>query len=139
MFDRRLNCKSIGYMLLCPGVLIFSGTIFALFLIPSFGIASGVSFISLIPFFFLMACALFLSGICFYISWRYFKNKPFKQDRTLGLLFLFFGLGYFGYSALICLISNLTGNMGGFGPLLIAFLLMLVLLPLGLVLKNGCK
>jgi hypothetical protein len=139
VFSKPVSTKIIGYFTLLPAVLMLLGTVLALFLVPSFGFASGVNFVSLIPFFFLMLFSLILSSVCIYIAIRYFKNKPFKQEKTLGNLFVIFGLGYFVYSSLVCLLSNLTGNLGGFGQPLVAFLLMLILVPLGLGMKNGYK
>ncbi len=139
MLNNPVKPKVIGYLMLLPAILMLSGTIVALFFVPSFAFASGVSFLVLTPFLLLVFFSLFFSAVCIYIASRYFKNKPFKEDKTLGQLFVFFTLGYFGYSSLICLMSNLTGNVGGFGQPLIAFLIMLILLPLGLGLKNGYK
>ncbi len=139
MLNTQVKPKVIGYFMLLPAVLILFGTVLAFVLVPSFAFASGVSLLAIIPFLILAFFSLFLSAICIYIAFRYFNNKPFKENKTLGQLFVFFGLGYFGYSSLICLVSNLTDNAGGFGQPLIAFLIMLILLPLGLGLKNGYK
>ncbi len=139
MLDKPICSKKIGFMLVLPTIILLLGSLLSAVLGVSFGLGSGVPIYSLLPFIFLMFLFLCLSFFCMYLSSRYIKNKPLKQDKTLGLLFIVFGFGYFMYALFICIISNITGNIGGYAQPAIAFLLMLILVPLGLGLKNGYK
>ncbi|MBK5240007.1 hypothetical protein [Clostridium sp.] len=139
MCNKPISPKLIGFFLLIPSVLIFIGVLLATFILPSFGFVSGVSFINMIPFLILMLFFFAFSSVCIYISILYFKNKPYKENKSLGLIFVVFGIGYFIYSSLSCLISNLTGNVGGYAGVVIAFLILLIIVPIGLGLKNGYK
>ncbi len=139
MFNKPIKPRIIGCFVLLPAILIILGTIMAVLFVPAFAFASGVNFLAIIPFLILIFFSFLLSGICIYIAFRYFKNKPFGKNRTLGQLFVYLPLVYLLYSLLICLVSNLTGNFGGFGPTLMAILFTFILLPLGLGLKNGYK
>jgi len=105
----------------------------------SFGFASGVSFLQLTPFLIIMFLSSLLAAFGIYVSVRYFKNEPFGENKTLGLLFIVFGIGYFVYQVLICFLSNITGNEGGYLKSIVALLLLFILIPLGLGLKNGYK
>jgi hypothetical protein len=139
MFNKPISPKLIGFFLLIPSVLIFIGAVVATFILPSFGFASGVSFINLIPFLILMLLFFIFSGVCIYIAIQYFKNKPYKENKSLGLFLFTLGVGCFVFSSLSCLINNLTGNVGGYAGPFISFLILLIIVPIGLGLKNGYK
>lgn len=139
MFKKPINVKVIAWFVLIPSLLVFFGGLFLTYFLASFGFASGVSFLQLTPFLILMFLSSLLAAFGMYVSVRYFKNQPFKENKNLGLLFIIFGLGYFVYQVLICILSNLTGNEGGYLKSIVALLLLFVLIPLGLGLKNGYK
>ena len=139
MLNSPINHKLIGSFLLISTVFILIGAVVAAIILPSFGLASGVSFIQLIPFYLLMTFLFVFSGICLYIAIRYFKRKPFKENKPLGLIFVISGSGYFIISTMSCIISNLTGNTGGYARPVFALLILLIFVPLGLGLKNGYK
>ena len=139
MFNKPVNAKSIGYLLLLLGVFVLLTTALSLIFIPAFGLASGGSIFLVIPFIFFMLFIFSLSGICIYIALRYLKGKPFKENESLGKALVIFSTIYLAYTSLICLISNLTGNYGGFAQPIFAFLLFLILFPIGLGLRNGYK
>ncbi len=139
MFNNPVKPKTIGYFALIPAFLMLLGSIFAIIFIPSFGFAAGVSFMQLVPFFLLMFFFCCFAGFGGYVAWRNFRNNPFKENKTAGVLLVNFSIVYFVYSALSCLISNLTGNIGGYVGPVAAFLSMLILVPVGLGLKNGYK
>ncbi len=139
MLETKIRAKIIGYFMLFPAIIILLGVIFATLFLSSFGFASGVSFIQIMPFFVLMLMGLFFAGLCVYIAIRYIKNNPFKQNQQLGTVFVFFSLIYFSYSLLVYILGNLFDNQGAFLKPVLAFLLLLILFPLGLGLKNGYK
>ncbi len=139
IFKKPVKTKTIAWFILIPTSLLFLSLVVLVLFIPAFGFASGVSFVQMIPFFFLTFAFLIFATISIYVSMRYFKNKPFAENQTLGLLFVVFSIGYFLYNLLACILSNLTGNIGGYFPTILAFLLLFILLPLGLGLKNGYK
>lgn len=139
MFNKPVNAKSIGYFLLSISALFLIATILALIFIPAFGLASGGTIFLVIPFIFFMFFIFSLSVICIYIALRYLKGKPFKKNESLGKALVIFSTIYLVYTSLICLISNLTGNYGGFSHPIFAFLLFLILFPIGLGLRNGYK
>lgn len=132
MFQKGIKNKTIAFLLLIPAVIISLGTILLAYGLASFGFASGVSPFQLLPLFFVSFFFLSFSGTIIYISFRYFKNNPFKQNKGLGKFLVFGSLAYFIYQLIICILSNLTGNEGGFAGPIIAFLLLLILFPLGL-------
>lgn len=137
MLNKPIKTKTVAYLVLLPAVLLLIITIASFSILTPMSLEKGIDFVQLIPLLFLSTTTILLSLICIYISIRYFKNKPLKKNEFAGKLFIYFSIGYFLYTSLICLISNLTGNFGGFGPPFIALLLLLILLPLGLGLKNG--
>lgn len=139
MFNKPVNTKTVGVFMLVPACLILLGTAIAVVLIPAFGFASGISILTMLPFMMLIFASLISTGIIVYIAIRYLKNKPFKKNNSLGTLLVYFSIGYFFYTSLVCILSNLTGNEGGYLRPVIALLYLLLLLPLGLGLKNGYK
>lgn len=139
MFNKKIKVRTIAYFLLIPSFLLFLGAIAAILIVPAFAFGSDVSIGAMIPFFFVSSMVFLLSFLCMLISIRYFKNKPFKRNHSLGTVMVIFSSIYLVYTVIICILSNLTGNLGGFGAPLIALLLLLIFLPLGLGLKNGYK
>jgi hypothetical protein len=139
MINKKINTKVIGLCIFIPCVFIFLSIILSLFILTSFGLASGASFLVLLPFFILSILTLVVSLVGVYIAIRYLKNRPFKQNRSLGTLFMAFSFFYFFFSFFSCVISNLTGNFGGWLRPVFAFLILVILLPLGMGLRNGYK
>jgi hypothetical protein len=70
---------------------------------------------------------------------RYIKNKGFKKNKTIGMILIVLALFYFLSSLTSYILSNLTDNPGGWVKLVFSFILMLIVIPLGLIIKNGVK
>lgn len=93
--------------------------------------------LSLIPFIITTAFVLLISSVGIYIGIRYIKNNGFKKNRSLGIALIVVGSFYFISSLASYLLSNLTGNTGGWLKPIAAFLFMIVTVPLGILIKEG--
>ncbi len=132
--------KVIGYLMLIPAFFLLCLIILSAIVIPIFGFGSGVSFIQMVPFLFLTFFSFSLMLLCIYLSFRYLKGKPFKKNKSLGIILMASAAFYFVYTSFGFLVSNLfLDNEGGFLKPTIALLYFLIFFPLGLGFKNGYK
>lgn len=139
ILNRKVSSKNIGYLILIFSLIttcaaITFGTVLFLF-----GLKSGVGLLALIPFSFLLLLVLSLSSFGIYSGIRYIKKKGYKQNRQLGLALIVFGVVYLAIELISYIFSNITGNYGGELKPVFASLLVCIIVPLGLALKNGCK
>ena len=140
MFNSKVKPKVIGYLMLIPAFLLLCLTLFGILVLPIFGISSGVSLFQMLPFVFVMIFSLSLILCCIYLSFRYFKEKPFKKNKSLGVVLIGSSVFYLMYSIFGYLASNFfLDNEGGFLKPIIALLYFLIFFPLGLGFKNGYK
>ncbi len=140
MLNNPVKPKTIGFLMLIPAILVLCLAIIAVLIVPAFGLSSGVSFLQLLPFLFLMFFTLIVMSVCIYVSIRYLKGKPFKENRSLGIVLVFSSLFYFVYTLFGFLLSNfLLDNQGGYLQPIVAFMFLLIFLPLGLGFKNGYR
>jgi amino acid transporter len=137
ILDIRIKQKTFGIYILTLSTLLLIITISSSVLLLSFGLGSNLNILALLPFIVLMLLILFFCAIGIYIGIRYIKQKPFKKNRALGTTLIILGLTYLGYSLIVYIFSNLTGNTGGELKPLFAFLWTLVIVPFGLTLRNS--
>jgi amino acid transporter len=136
ILDIRIKQKTFGIYILTLSTLLLIITISSSVLLLSFGLGSNLNILALLPFIVLMLLILFFCAIGIYIGIRYIKQKPFKKNRALGTTLIILGLTYLGYSLIVYIFSNLTGNAGGELKPLFAFLWTLLIVPFGLTLRN---
>jgi hypothetical protein len=139
MIDKKIGVKTVGICILIPCFLALIGVLIAFFFLTSFGFASGVSFSMMLPFLLLSILTIIVCSIGIYVSIRYLRNRPFKRNKSLGSLFMIFSVVYFVLSLFSFIASNLTGNTGGWLRPIFAFLILVILLPLGMGIRNGYK
>jgi len=139
VFAQPMWPKTIGFLVFIPSALILAATVAATVIVPAFGLASGIHPLALVPFLLIALLSGILSGIGVSTGVRYLRGNPPGGNRGLGLFFVAIGTGYLGYSGLTCLVSNLAGNPGGYGGLLFSALMAIIVVPIGLGLKNGYR
>ena len=125
--------------MLISSSLILLLTIVATIFLPAFGLKSGVSILALVPFLLLSLIVFAVAGFGIYIGIRYLKGNTFKENKNLGTLLVLLGVIYFISTLLSYLFSNLTDNLGGELKPILAFIWLILTLPIGLALRNGCK
>ena len=80
-----------------------------------------------------------ITSVGIYIGIRYIKGNGFKENKSLGQVLVLLGIVYFLYTLITYIFSNLTDNPGGELRPILAFVWMVLTVPLGLVIKNGTK
>ncbi|MBN1373783.1 hypothetical protein JW962_00405 [Candidatus Dojkabacteria bacterium] len=139
ILEHKFKSKTIGLSMIGFSVIvIIIATVFGIFW-GLFGLGSGIDVVSLIPLILLVLLLVLLGGIGVYVGIRYFKKKGFKQNETLGSLMIFGSLIYFLYKLVTVILSNLTGNEGGWLQPVFALILVFWVVPLGYAIRNGTK
>jgi hypothetical protein len=140
---RLLNTKPISRNL---GLYIISTSLFSLFLSIAFsyillGFISGseLSFISLIPAMIIMLTAIIFTITGVVIGYRFYKGKSIKKNTQNGKLILIFSTAYFLYSLFSFFMSNISGNVGGWLRPVIGLLILIIVFPIGIAVKNGTR
>ena len=100
---------------------------------------SNVNILGLIPLILLSILFLSITVLGMYIGIRYIKYNGFKKNNSLGICLIYLGIGYFLYNLVVYILNNVTGNLGGEIRILLALLLAIILLPLGMGIKNGVE
>ena len=135
----QLRSKTVGILILVLSILVLISTIVISIILLSFGLASGIHPLALIPFVLLVIFLVLTSSLFIYIGIRYIKDQGFKKNENLGKVLIIFSLVYLSYTLVTYMLSNLTDNSGGQLQPIIAFIFSLITIPFGLVLKNGTK
>ena len=138
MLNKKLDSRLIGILVFIPSILLFLLILFSFVFLFLFGIGSSMNILGLIPL--ILLSILFLSITIFgmYIGIRYIKYNGFKNN-SLGTCLIYLGMGYFLYNTVIYILNNVTGNYGGEIRVLFGLLFIIILLPLGLGIRNGVK
>lgn len=131
--------KTFGIYILAVSILLLILILLSTAFLFTMALSSGVHILTLIPLAVVTFFLLTLSILGIYTGIRYIKGNTFKKNRRLGTTLIILGLIYLGYSLIVYILSNLTGNYGGEIKPVFAFLLCTVLVPLGLILKNPEK
>ena len=122
-----------------PSLLVFLFILFSFVFLFLFGVGSSMNILGLVPLIILSILFLSITILGMYIGIRYIKYNGFKKNNSLGICLIYLGMGYFIYNLVIYILNNVTGNLGGEVRVVLSLLFLIILLPLGMGIRNGVE
>jgi hypothetical protein len=132
--NRSLNSRTLGLSILILSALLLLWNSGFSDVLTLFGRGSGATIFVMLPFMVISLLRLLFLIFTIYVGVRYVRNKPFSQNKLLGLLLILVGVLSFMNKFAAVLFGNITGtNPGAWLQPVLAFpwALMFVLLGLG--------
>ena len=137
MLNISLKSRTLGVLMIIPSILMLFWVVISSGFMTLWGFGHGVGISRMMPFILLSILKLLLVVFACYASIRYIKNKPLRQNKTLGIIFIIVGILFFIYESSVHF--DITGiNPEGEARAVLAFVWGLILLLLGMGLIN-CK
>jgi len=144
LLDIQIKHKAFGlYFLILSSIASLISVAFLIPLCALFFFSADLStldtILSTLPFITLSLLTITVCVAGIYTGIRYIRGNSLKRNKTLGTTLIALGLLYLGYSLFGYIFSNLTDNPGGGLKVIMAFIWTLLIVPLGLVLRNPKK
>ncbi len=139
MLSISLKSRTLGVLMLMPSILMLIWIVVSSGFMTLWGLGHGVGILWMMPFILLSILKLSLVVFALYASIRYIRNKPFRQNKTSGIILIIVAILYFIFESSTGIHFNITGvNPGGEARAILAFGWGLILFLLGMGLIN-CK